>query len=559
MGYAGRGLLDSFAGHEYSEWIGQLSFIRQNGRSGCRQEQDQMGIFSGRFRALFVAATVLNSAAVVASAASPSQYARLDYNLYIGSAFRHTAFIELFGDRPASTANFLQYVNQGKYTASMMHRLVTGTLLQGGGYYPQFVTDTDLSPVPAYLNSAARVDLDGNLSTPNPTIPNENANSDPHLNTRGTLAMWQPDGSSSGASSQWFFNLKNNTTFDAATQGKGPYAVFGRLLGDGIDYVDDMIDRMAIFNLNADTNNDNVRDPGPFYTSAQDGTPLFADTQLHALQIVKTEQIDYYGAGAATPATDGFLYVVGRNAVIDTGATFTGLQQMVIAPNRTLQTRENYSLAGILVNSGTLDPGLQIGKLVVSNYQQNFDGTLKMEIAGTTADTQYDRVVATGEARLTGKLDVDFVNGFTPTDGSTFTVLNSNNIIGVFTLFDLPQLTAGLGWKVIRTSTSYILSVGAGDYDRNGVVDTADYVLWRNSKGSSVAIGNLVGNGADGDRSGVIDDNDYLIWRSNLGAVRGITSGGAGSASGSRVPDPGTVVLAVCGFMALIGLGRRRA
>jgi len=205
----------------------QLSFIWQNGRSGCLEEQDQMGNFSGRLRALFgadsVAARALDTpsdprrtaprlrlltfavgfaAAFGASLqAGASQYARLDYNLYIGDLFRHSAFIELYDDRPVTTANFLQYVNQGKYTASIMHRLLTGVALQGGGYYPQFMDDASLTPLPYYLNPNARVDLDGNLATPNPTIQNEFTNSPARTNVRGSLSMAQPPGNPSGASS----------------------------------------------------------------------------------------------------------------------------------------------------------------------------------------------------------------------------------------------------------------------------------------------------------------------------------------------------------------------
>jgi hypothetical protein len=240
--------------------------------------------------------------------------------------------------------------------------------------------------------------------------------------------------------------------------------------------------------------------------------------------------------------------------VIDTGATFTGLSQIVISQGRTLQVRENYSLVGNITNSGVLDPGLQIGKVQVNNYYQNFDGTLKIEIAGPTADTQYDRIVATSTAFLSGKLDVDFVAGYTPGLGATFTVLNSNSITGLFSLFDLPQLTAGLAWKVGRTNTAYTLAVAGGDYNRNGVVDAGDYVVWRNTKGQSVAVGTLVGNGADGDRNGIIDDNDFLIWRANLGNVRGITSNGSGTA----VPEPGGVAVLGFAWFLFVHMRRRR-
>ena len=54
-----------------------------------------------------------------------------------------------------------------------------------------------------------------------------------------------------------------------------------------------------------------------------------------------------------------------------------------------------------------------------------------------------------------------------------------------------------------------------GDYNTNGVVDAADYVAWRHTLGISVA----KYAGADGDGSGVIDQNDYSIWRAHFGEM----------------------------------------
>ena len=54
-----------------------------------------------------------------------------------------------------------------------------------------------------------------------------------------------------------------------------------------------------------------------------------------------------------------------------------------------------------------------------------------------------------------------------------------------------------------------------GDYNQNNVVDAADYVLWRKTKGTSSALY----AGADGNGNGTIDDPDYAVWRGNFGAV----------------------------------------
>jgi GH25 family lysozyme M1 (1,4-beta-N-acetylmuramidase) len=72
----------------------------------------------------------------------------------------------------------------------------------------------------------------------------------------------------------------------------------------------------------------------------------------------------------------------------------------------------------------------------------------------------------------------------------------------------------------------------AGDYNRNGVVDTGDYVAWRNSMGSTIDLA------ADGNNNGVVDSGDFSYWRARLGNAAG---------SGAAVPEPGVVALAVIG------------
>jgi hypothetical protein len=75
-----------------------------------------------------------------------------------------------------------------------------------------------------------------------------------------------------------------------------------------------------------------------------------------------------------------------------------------------------------------------------------------------------------------------------------------------------------------------------GDYNGNGVVDAADYVVWRDTLGQTG-----VGLAADGNRNGSIDANDFTVWRSHFGQVAGSGSGAGQSAS--EVPEPESMVL----------------
>lgn len=84
----------------------------------------------------------------------------------------------------------------------------------------------------------------------------------------------------------------------------------------------------------------------------------------------------------------------------------------------------------------------------------------------------------------------------------------------------------------------------AGDYNGNGIVDGADYVLWRHTYGQSVTSG----QGADGNQSGAIDDGDYAVWRQHFGSTSGA---GAELSTSAAVPEPcaiaSLVIAAMCG------------
>ena len=82
-----------------------------------------------------------------------------------------------------------------------------------------------------------------------------------------------------------------------------------------------------------------------------------------------------------------------------------------------------------------------------------------------------------------------------------------------------------------------------GDYNGDGVVDAADYTIWRDHSGSEVE------TEIDGDKSGVVDVGDYDVWRANFGGHQG---GGAVAASNAAVPEPSTCMLALLGSMPLV-------
>jgi hypothetical protein len=70
-----------------------------------------------------------------------------------------------------------------------------------------------------------------------------------------------------------------------------------------------------------------------------------------------------------------------------------------------------------------------------------------------------------------------------------------------------------------------------GDYDGNNLVDGDDHQEWTSGFGGSVARGTV----ADGNRDGVVDAADYVMWRWSMMAS---SAGSASATPGSDVPQP---------------------
>jgi hypothetical protein len=109
------------------------------------------------------------------------------------------------------------------------------------------------------------------------------------------------------------------------------------------------------------------------------------------------------------------------------------------------------------------------------------------------------------------------------------------------------EFTYGLiGGSRLTGNVTYVTGGVDGDYNHNGVVDAADYTVWRNMLGQSGA-----GLAADGNGDNMVTQADYAYWKERFG-----NSSGSGSAAASAVPEPSSLMLltAIVGAMVL---GRR--
>jgi hypothetical protein len=91
----------------------------------------------------------------------------------------------------------------------------------------------------------------------------------------------------------------------------------------------------------------------------------------------------------------------------------------------------------------------------------------------------------------------------------------------------------------------------AGDYNSNGIVDAADYTVWRDQLGQNTTLPNSDPSDSDGD----VTEAEYNFWKSRFGSTSG--SGSGAVQGGSTVPEPSSLALLAAGVGALVSLRRR--
>lgn len=103
---------------------------------------------------------------------------------------------------PNTVANFLSYIEDDAYNQTVIHRSVSDFIIQGGG----FTFTDELVPI-----------------TTKPTVVNEPVLS----NVKGTIAMAKLANDENSATSQWFFNMVDNS--EALDTQNGGFTVFGQI------------------------------------------------------------------------------------------------------------------------------------------------------------------------------------------------------------------------------------------------------------------------------------------------------------------------------------------
>lgn len=134
----------------------------------------------------------------------------------------------------------------------------------------------------------------------------------------------------------------------------------------------------------------------------------------------------------------------------------------------------------------------------------------------------------------------------------TYTLIDYGTVGGAGLAAFLGQTPTGPGgfsYSLVDTGSLINLSVAAlatndADFNQDGVIDAADYVVWRKFE-PATGTGTQGTGDANGDTN--VNGTDYDLWQDTFGQPS------PGSGGGGAVPEPSTLALLVIGLAAFAG------
>jgi hypothetical protein len=187
-------------------------------------------------------------------------------------------------------------------------------------------------------------------------------------------------------------------------------------------------------------------------------------------------------------------------------------------------------------NAGSIPPTGPLPIVVDQHLTMDATGALRLVFDADPWDSTISFAPGIPVA-LGGTLELMFADDVNPASqvGRTFDLFDWTDVtpLGAFTVashftWDLSALyTSG---EVTLTATGGLIP---GDFNNDGTVDAADYVVWRKT---------------DGTQAG------YELWRANFGATAALGATAAADSPLAAVPEPASVTLAVLAAWMVVQL-----
>ncbi|MBN1852743.1 MAG: hypothetical protein JW829_08460 [Pirellulales bacterium] len=225
-----------------------------------------------------------------------------------------------------------------------------------------------------------------------------------------------------------------------------------------------------------------------------------------------------------------------------------------------------FSGSGIITGPGTayIEGDLRPGN---SPAEVSFGGNvyfgplanLVIELGGTIAGNEYDKVTVDGLLHLDGALTIalfdDGSGPFSPQAGDIFDILDWGTLDGQFSEISLPGIADGLLWNTDALYATGEIGVVAeslfeADFDEDGDVDSHDLNTWQTGFGK---VSSAQHEDGDADADGDVDGSDFFIWQQQFGSLSN-----RGTTYVAGIPEPGTFVLAFLLALLMCAYRQRR-
>ena len=144
--------------------------------------------------------------------------------------------------------------------------------------------------------------------------------------------------------------------------------------------------------------------------------------------------------GTFTQTGDGATLEIGNGSTLT--ATAVDLEGGWLVGTGTI-------VGDLINNNGVINPGDPGTLTVEGDFSQGQNGLLILDFSSGDPATGFDNLSITGNANVDGTLEVDLLNGFTPTLGETFVILNfAGTLSGDFATLNFPTFN-GLTFEEI--------------------------------------------------------------------------------------------------------------
>jgi hypothetical protein len=256
-----------------------------------------------------------------------------------------------------------------------------------------------------------------------------------------------------------------------------------------------------------------------------DGSAWFGGNLLSA----GDDYLLYEADSAALPVTGAAMTPGDVNTGTDAESPLVALTGVTPNPNGTITLSFNGDVSQVLAGDGSAAPATGSG-ITITDTSGVPIPVIDARPTVTGVGTNTLTLSFTGSGVVGGKLpagmyQLNFVgNGFVA-NGRAVDVANDGTTIGGIFEFEFTQSDVPPGLQ--------------GDYNGNGTVDAADYVVWRKSDGQTGA-----GLPADGDGDMDVDQDDYLLWRANFGKTSVLATAASFAAIDSALESDSPVSVA---------------